>query len=185
MSGNVRQLQGALTRVVAVASMRGEAIDTALAADALGRDPVAVRGTGEPSTDAIREAVSRRLDIDPAQLAGASRTPAAVRARHIAIYLCRELTSLSLPRIGAAFERDHSTVLHAIRKLERELPDDRELRGIVSDLRSQLGGSPQPPVADRPRCENRSLTHNPAPQQEPPLAPPIDSNQQTKPLSAT
>ena len=138
MSGNVRQLQGALTRVVAASSLHGKPIDADLAADALGRDAVAVRGTGEPSPDSIREAVARRLGLDPAQLAGASRTPAMVRGRHIAMYLCRELTSLSLPRIGACFDRDHSTVLHAIRKLERDLTSDHELATTITRPRPQL-----------------------------------------------
>jgi chromosomal replication initiator protein len=78
--------------------------------------------------------------VSEAELLGASRLRGVLRARQVAMYLARDLTGLSLPRLGAAFGgRDHTTVLHACRKVEEEMASDAVLAKRVSELRSVLG----------------------------------------------
>jgi chromosomal replication initiator protein len=134
--GNVRQLQSALTRVVAVSSLQGRAIDTALASSVLGGpSPPDVSTAGAVAH--IKATVARELDLEPAHLSGSGRNPRIVQARHIAIYLCRQLTDASLSQLGRSFERDHSTVLSSIRRVEK----DRELTASAAAIRVELSTS--------------------------------------------
>ena len=133
--GNVRRLQGALTRLIAHSSLQGRAIDADLADFVLGGGPPA---SGDDPVGRIKRLVAERLGADPDQIDGAGRAPGLVQARHVAIYLCRELTALSLPQIGARFGRDHSTILHAVRKIEREVAAGGETADTVNRLRSEL-----------------------------------------------
>jgi chromosomal replication initiator protein len=181
LKGNVRQLQGALTRAVAIASLHGKPLDETVAA---GHPSDAPPPPGGPTPESIAAVVARRLGLAPADLTGPSRRPDVVRARHLALYLSRELTGLSLPRIGAAFDRDHSTVLSAIRKLKRDSASDRELAELLHTLRSELSPGSSEPHGDRSHCENRSSANNRGPQGDSLLAPRIDSNSQDQPLSS-
>jgi len=101
-------------------------------------------GTGQPTLrgvglDAIIKRVAAAFGVTEAELLGTSRLRGVVVPRQVAIYLARELTALSLPRIGAAFSRDHSTVLHACRKIDEAMPGDERLAATVRQLRGELG----------------------------------------------
>ncbi len=100
--------------------------------------------TGQPTSAAtdvsrIVGRVAAAFGVSEKELLGPSRLRSVMRPRQVAMYLARELTGLSLPRLGAAFGRDHTTVLHACRKVAAEIEDDAALANKVSDLRSALG----------------------------------------------
>jgi chromosomal replication initiator protein len=149
---NVRQLEGALTRIVAFSSLMGEPITPDLVASVLPRNR-AVLGVAEPaSAENIQVAVAERMQVGRDLLCGPSRRPNVVRARHVAMYLCRELTSLSLPQIGAAFGgRDHSTVVNALRRISAALEADPALRRSVDDLLTDIHSPAPAVVGDRRR----------------------------------
>lgn len=101
--------------------------------------------TGQPTSSPARDVstivkrVATAFGLSEKELLGTSRLRGVLRPRQIAMYLSRELTGLSLPRIGAAFARDHTTVLHACRKVEVEIGEDASLARQVSELRATLG----------------------------------------------
>ena len=145
---NFRRLEGALVRVVALASMTGseatpELVRSVFAAhpqpDApLSQDPR--DGRLEPSVGDVQEAVCAVLHLSRDELLSARRTPRIVRARQIAMYLSRDLTGLSLARIAAQFNRDHSTVMHAIRRVDAGLEPGSDTHRVVEKSRAVLGG---------------------------------------------
>lgn len=157
--GNLRLLEGALTRAIAVASVFGEPLDPDLVRKALSRTEQALPAAGEvvvaPSVAAIQEAVCAVLGVDLADLRSAKRTPLATRARHLAMYLTRELTPLSLAQIAREFNRDHSTVLHAIRAVEGKLEPGSPALGDLHRARGLL----RIPL-DKPEPGGRSV-HDP------------------------
>jgi chromosomal replication initiator protein len=139
--GNVRLLEGAMTRVVAVASMMSEPITTPLVRQALSPGEKS-RSAGEasaPTVSAIQDAVASVLGVPRADLLSARRTPRIARARQLAMYLARELTPLSLSQIAREFDRDHSTVLHAIRAVSKRLEPGSETSEAIHKVRSSLG----------------------------------------------
>lgn len=100
--------------------------------------------TGQPTSreadvDAIIGRVASAFGVSEKELRSASRLRSVLVPRQVAMYLARELVGLSLPRIGAAFDRDHTTVLHACRKIEAELETDGVLAARVRQLRAELG----------------------------------------------
>jgi chromosomal replication initiator protein len=101
--------------------------------------------TGQPTSSVghdvstIVKRVAAAFSLSEKELLGASRLRGVLRPRQIAMYLARELTGLSLPRIGAAFDRDHTTVLHACRKVEGEIAANATLAKQVNELRATLG----------------------------------------------
>jgi chromosomal replication initiator protein len=92
----------------------------------------------QPDIRVIVKMVAESFGLSPQHLLGTSRLPAVARSRQVAMYLARELTTLSLPRLGVAFGRDHSTVLHACRKVEQEIRRDAALAQRIRELRSRL-----------------------------------------------
>jgi chromosomal replication initiator protein len=138
VSDNIRELEGALTRVTAYASLTGEPIDVHIAERVLqdllpGHEAKAVN-----APDIIRaSAEAYGYSVD--EVAGPSRRQPLVQCRQVAMYLCRELTDLSLPKIGAMFGgRDHTTVMYAIEKVQKLMQSDREVFDRVSDLSQSL-----------------------------------------------
>src|SRR5262245_29470879 len=140
---NLRVLKGALTRVVAFSSLTASGLTTATVDRALppGELPSAAPGAPlEPRR--IQEAVAARLGLRLDQLLSASRTATVAAARQLAMYLTRELTDLSLPAIADAFNRrDHTTVLHAIRKVESRALRDPALSRTLEQLSGELRSS--------------------------------------------
>ena len=150
--GNVRRLEGALTRVLAVSSVYGEPLAEGAISKALGakgsREPISAGGVVAPSVSAIQDAVSSVLGISKADLLSAKRTPAVARARHLAMYLARELTPLSLSQIARDFDRDHSTVIHAIRSVGDRNEPGSATAGDIHSVRAMLGETPDAPEPD-------------------------------------
>jgi chromosomal replication initiator protein len=134
--GGVRAALGLLANVAQVARDFGT-LDRAAVEKILA-------GTGQPTSrggalDAIMKRVSAAFGVTEKQLLGSSRLRSVLLPRQVAMYLARELAGLSLPRIGAAFGRDHTTVLHACRKVEAALEADDVLKARVKQLRGELG----------------------------------------------
>jgi chromosomal replication initiator protein len=133
---NVRRLRGALTRVIAHASLSGKPLTSRLIAELI---PHETRRGGPTTVEEIQERVAVACGISRAELLSPSRAALPLRARQIAILLTRELTDLSLPQIGRLYGgRDHSTVLNALRRAEAGLAGDAELAAQVADLRGAI-----------------------------------------------
>ena len=135
---NIRELEGALTRVAALASLNRQEIDIQLTEDVL-KDLVRDGGEIRVDADSIMNATSLYFNISLEELTGASRVATIASARQIAMYLCRELTEMSLPKIGAKFGgRDHTTVLHSVRKINDKIGVDRDLFNQVTELTNRI-----------------------------------------------
>lgn len=140
ISTNIRELEGALVRVVAFASMHNRPMDAALAQEAL-RDILPESKPRQVTIRLIQETVAEYYDIDVRELKIRKRTRTVVVPRQVAMYLCRELTSASLPKIGEEFGgRDHTTVIHAHVKIAHDLQGDGSLRAVLQDLRRRIIG---------------------------------------------
>jgi chromosomal replication initiator protein len=140
--GNVRRLEGALTRVLAVSSVFGEPLaDPALsrALPAPGDSTATASAVDAPTIAAIQEAVSSVLGVSRAELLSKGRTPRVTRARQLAMFLARDLTPLSLAQIAREFDRDHSTVLHALKVVGQRNEPGSDTAGDIHDVRIALG----------------------------------------------
>ena len=137
---NLRRLEGALTRVAAVSSMLGRPPTPELVDQALGNDGGAapVSGGEEPTVDAIAAAVCEVLRISRADLISPRRTPDVVRARQLAMYVTRNNTSLTLSEIARAFSRDHSTVMHSLRTVEKRIEPGSDLHAALEAIHNRL-----------------------------------------------
>lgn len=134
---NIRELEGALIRVTAFASLNKTRIDKALAEVVL-RDLIADATTMQISTAAIMAATAEYFETTVEELRGPGKTRALAQSRQIAMYLCRELTDLSLPKIGQAFGRDHTTVMYAEKKIRGEMAERREVFDHVKELTTRI-----------------------------------------------
>ncbi|RZM34578.1 MAG: chromosomal replication initiator protein DnaA, partial [Sphingomonas sp.] len=139
ITGNIRDLEGALNRVVAYAQLSNVEIDLDFAIATLGD---VLRGAERRVTiDEIQKAVSAHFEIKPIDLVSARRAVVVARPRQIAMYLAKRLTTRSLPEIGRKFGgRDHSTVIHAVRRIEDLRDKDHEIDSSVRTLLRQLEG---------------------------------------------
>jgi chromosomal replication initiator protein len=158
-AGNVRRLEGAMTRVAALSSMLSEPMTSSLVRRALTR-PSGGGGATEPhsavpaapSIPTIQDAACSVMGVSREDLLSAKRTRRVVEARQLAIYLSRELTSLSLAQIAREFNRDHSTVLHSIRNFAARLEPASEAALILHRTRALLGTDVQAAADTRPRA---------------------------------
>ncbi|MBA3366476.1 MAG: chromosomal replication initiator protein DnaA [Actinobacteria bacterium] len=138
ISTNIRELEGALTRVVAFASLTGRPLTAELAQDIL-KDVFPQGDSAQVSIDRIQHTVSERFGLSISELCGARRSQNIVYPRQVAMYLSRELTDSSLPRIGKEFGgRDHTTVIHATSKIARLLREDRTVWNLVQELTARI-----------------------------------------------
>jgi chromosomal replication initiator protein len=139
VSTNIRELEGALTRVIAFSSLTGLPLDVDLAEQVL-RDLFPNSGEIPEVTIArIQEAVCDRFSLTVHELCSPRRSQAVAYPRQVAMYLSRELTDSSLPKIGKEFGgRDHTTVLHANAKITRMISEDRAVYNLVQDLTAQI-----------------------------------------------
>jgi chromosomal replication initiator protein len=136
INANVRQLHGALTRVLAHASLTARPLDSKLIAELV---PHSSPPRADTPVEEIQERVAGEFGISRAELIGSSRAAGPLRARQVAILLTREQTGLSLPQIGRLYGgRDHSTVLNSLRRIEAGIGEDRELAEKVDRLRSEI-----------------------------------------------
>jgi chromosomal replication initiator protein len=140
--GNVRTLEGALIRVVAFSSLTGRPLTAELAGevlDTLYPGPTRVRLAGAGAIGEIQAIVGSHFGVSAEELLSSARTARVALPRQLAMYLARELTDESLPAIGRSFGgRDHTTVLHACRRVRTRLDDDDDVRDAVQKLRALL-----------------------------------------------
>jgi len=134
---NIRELEGALIRVTAFASLNKSAIDKSLAEIVL-RDLISDASTMQISMATIMAATAEYFETTIEELRGPGKTRALAQSRQIAMYLCRELTDLSLPKIGQGFGRDHTTVMYAERKIRGEMAQRREVFDHVKELTTRI-----------------------------------------------
>ena len=144
ISTNIRELEGALIRVTAFASLNRQSVDLELTGQVL-RDLVPSDEVPEITTGTIMSQTAAYFGLTVDDLCGTSRSRVLVTARQIAMYLCRELTELSLPKIGQQFGgRDHTTVMHADRKVRALMAERRSIYNQVHELTSRI--KDQPPM---------------------------------------
>ncbi len=142
ISSNIRELEGALIRVMAFASLNRQPVDMDIATVVL-KDLVVERSLQITSSH-IMQQTAAFFAITMADLCGSSRSRVLVTARQIAMYLCRELTDLSLPKIGQQFgNRDHTTVMHADRKIRTLMAERRSVYNQVTELTAIIKKSSQ------------------------------------------
>jgi chromosomal replication initiator protein len=138
ISTNIRELEGALTRVVAFSSLTGRALSVELAEDVL-KDVFPTGEAAEVSIQRIQELVSERFQLTMDELCSDKRSQNIVYPRQVAMYLSRELTDSSLPKIGREFGgRDHTTVIHATSKIARLIREDRSVYNLVQELTARV-----------------------------------------------
>lgn len=138
ISTNIRELEGALIRVTAFANLNRQQVDLALAEIVL-RDLITDDDTAEITAATIVTQTASYFGLTIDDLCGSSRSRVLVTARQIAMYLCRELTDLSLPKIGQQFGgRDHTTVMHANRKIRELMAERRSIYNQVTELTNRI-----------------------------------------------
>lgn len=135
---NIRELEGALVRVIAYAAIQGREISVELAAEAL--QSIITDSDSRPlSTETIIEQVAHYYQVTPNDIKGKKRVKSIVYPRQIAMFLSRELTELSFPKIGEGFgSKNHTTVIHAYEKIRDELTYDSNLKQEIEQLKSRL-----------------------------------------------
>jgi chromosomal replication initiator protein len=138
ISSNIRELEGALIRVTAFASLNRQPVDVALAEMVL-KDLITDDGAQEITADQILKQTAEYFKLSMEELCSKSRTRTLVTARQIAMYLCRELTDMSLPKIGQELGgRDHTTVIHADRKIRELMAERRVIYNQVTELTNRI-----------------------------------------------
>ncbi|MEV1331744.1 chromosomal replication initiator protein DnaA [Micromonospora costi] len=138
VSNSIRELEGALIRVTAFASLTRSTVELSLAEEVL-RDFIPDGAGPEITADQIMVSTADYFGVSLEDLRGHSRSRVLVNARQVAMYLCRELTDLSLPRIGQAFGgRDHTTVMHADRKIRQQMAERRSLYNQIAELTNRI-----------------------------------------------
>ena len=138
ISTNIRELEGALIRVTAFASLNRQGVDLSLAEIVL-KDLIPSVAGPEITAATIMAQTSTYFSLTIDDLCGTSRSRVLVNARQIAMYLCRELTELSLPKIGQTFGgRDHTTVMHADRKIRQLMAERRSIYNQVTELTNRI-----------------------------------------------
>ena len=138
IDSNIRELEGALVRVQAFSTMKGQDITTSLAADAL-KSLKPLKEKSELSILGIQEEVCKYYHLQLKDLKGKKRVKTIVVPRQIAMYLSRELTDNSLPKIGAEFGgKDHTTVIHAHEKIQQLIEKDITIQKEVNDIKQKL-----------------------------------------------
>ncbi|MFC3997869.1 chromosomal replication initiator protein DnaA [Nocardiopsis sediminis] len=138
ISTNIRELEGALIRVTAFASLNRQSVDLHLTGIVL-KDLIPDDEGPEITASAIMAQTASYFGLSTEDLCGTSRSRVLVTARQIAMYLCRELTDLSLPKIGQQFGgRDHTTVMHADRKIRSLMAERRSIYNQVTELTNRI-----------------------------------------------
>ncbi len=138
IKSNIRELEGALTKIIAFAHLSNSKITIELAEEAL-KDIVKTKKTQHLNYDMIKKTVAHYYNIKVNDLNSKRRTRAITYPRQIAMYLCRELTDMSLPKIGEVFGgRDHTTVMHACDKIINDLRENEALSEQIKQIKQQI-----------------------------------------------
>jgi chromosomal replication initiator protein len=137
---NIRELEGALNRVIAYSSLTETEISVDLCAEAL-KELLSAANTKIIDSTHIIETVSRYFDLRPEEFKSQKRNRSISFPRQIAMYLCRDIIGLSLPKIGEEFGgRDHTTVIHAVQKIEEEIQSNMETKRTLEELKRNITG---------------------------------------------
>lgn len=137
---NIRELEGALNRIIAFSSLANKPISVELANEAL-KDLISKDKPKVITADYIQEVVADYFHLKVDELKSAKRTRNIAYPRQIAMYLCRKLTDLSLPKIGEKFGgRDHTTIIHGFEKISKDIAKDIELSQTINELESKITG---------------------------------------------
>ena len=134
IESNIRELEGSLTRVNAYARLNNCPISEEVISRAL-HDITVVRDPKRITPDLIIDCVADYYGLSAALLRGNSRKKEIAIARHVAVYLTREMTNMSLPRIGDAFSRDHSTIINSCDKVTQLLESSTQMKSAIADLK--------------------------------------------------
>lgn len=132
IKSNVRELEGSLIRLIAYASLTGSPVSLPLAQEVLRN--ILHRDEQRVSIDMVQKFIANYYRLKLADIKGRNSSKAVAGPRQIAMFLCRTLTDASLPQIGKSFGRDHSTVVHSIRKVEAQCKTDREFHNLVNSF---------------------------------------------------
>jgi len=137
VSSNVRELEGYLVRIGAYASLTATPVTLEMAQEVL--KDILIEKKRELSIEEIQKRVANHYGIKIADIKSSKRMKALVLPRQIAMYLARQLTSYSYPEIGDRFGgKDHSTIIHAIKKIEKNMEEDFQLRSVINSLKKEL-----------------------------------------------
>ncbi len=137
---NIRELEGALTRVVAYAKLTQTQITKSLAENAL-KDIFNEQSAIEITPERIQEIVAQYYNIRPEDIIGSKRNSAIAKPRQVAMYLSRQLLDMSLPKLGEHFGgRDHTTIIHGINKIQESLKTDKNLQNVIFELENRIKG---------------------------------------------
>lgn len=140
IKSNIRELEGALTRIIAYSSLTNREISADLAAEAL-KDIIASSKTKQVNVELIKSIVAQYYNLKVEDFESKRRTRSISFPRQIAMFLCRELTDLSLPKIGEEFGgRDHTTVIHAFDKITKEKATDAQFKIQLDKITSEIKG---------------------------------------------
>ncbi len=137
IQSNIRELEGALIRIVAYSSLTNGEINEDLANEAL-KDIISNSKPKLVTPAAIKDVVGQYYTMKIEDFNAKKRNKSIVLPRQIAMYLCRELTDLSLPRIGEEFGRDHTTIMHAYEKISSDMKIDIQLKSVIEELRNKI-----------------------------------------------
>ncbi len=138
IKSNIRELEGALIRIVAYSSLTNKEITVELASEAL-KDIISNKQTKQINLENIQDVVAAYYSLKVDDLKSQRRTRNVAYPRQIAMYLCRTLTDMSLPKIGEEFGgRDHTTVIHAYDKISDNLKVDEALQNVINELTKKL-----------------------------------------------
>ncbi len=137
LGSNIRELEGALTRLRAYSSLTGQEINASMAKEIL-RDILSDRQK-TITVENIQKVVALYYNIKVSDIKSSRKLKIYAAPRQIAMYLCRTMTKASYPEIGTKFGgKDHSTVIHAFRQIEKKLSEDRDLKNVLDSLRNEL-----------------------------------------------
>jgi chromosomal replication initiator protein len=136
-TSNIRELEGMLIRLEAFASLTGNEITLSMAREVM--KDIIVEKTKEITVEMIQKHVADHFRIKVSELKSDKRIKTLVVPRQIAIYICRELTKASYPEIGEKFGgKDHSTIIHSVKKIEKQMAGDPDFKGTVEDIKKRL-----------------------------------------------
>lgn len=137
IKSNIRELEGALIRVIAYSKLVGRDVDETVARDVL-KDLI-VENQKKITVDLIQRKVAEYFEVRPSDMTAKRRSKSVAYPRHIAMYLSREMTELSFPELGDHFGgRDHTTVLHAYEKIKKDLKKDQKAKALVDKLMVEI-----------------------------------------------
>lgn len=139
VSSNIRDLEGALNRLIAYCTLLGTELNV-LCAEKVLDDLLHSNSKRTITCDIIVNTVARYFDIRNEEIIGKKRNKEYTYPRHISMFLCRELTDNSLPQIGTVFSKDHTTVMHAIEKINYDILKNPETKNVISEIKKNIIG---------------------------------------------